>query len=157
LITSELTRFSALAVIMLVATGCERQAQTQSVVRSQPAKSEAVRSETTSRAGNLPVAPAKPPMTRGVGATPADVATDGPFRVGPDVTAPKVIKRVMPQYPDLIGEYRMGILVLKCVITRRGTVRDVKILKGPDNTFVRRTWLPSSSDALSPVGGMASW
>jgi TonB family protein len=136
-ITSELTRLSAVAVIMLVVPGCERQAQTQTVAKSQPAKPEAVRSAATSRSGNVPVALAKPSMARGAREAPADTAADGPFRVGPDVTAPKVIKRVVPRYPDLIGEYRMGVLVLECVVTRRGTVRDVKILSGPHNTFVR--------------------
>lgn len=135
-IAGELTRVSALAVIMLVMTGCERQTQTQSVAKSQPAKSEAGRAA-TSRSVSVPVAWAKPTMTRAAQVSPADTAADGPFRVGPDVTAPKVIKRVAPRYPDLVGEYRTGSLVVECVITRRGTVRDVKILKGPNNAFAR--------------------
>ncbi len=70
---------------------------------------------------------------------PSENLHDGPFRVGGDVTAPRVIKRVDPQYPELTGRYALGILILECVITRRGTVRNVKVLKGPDNAFTKAT------------------
>lgn len=62
---------------------------------------------------------------------------EGPFRVGPGVTMPRIIKRVEPRYPELVGTYRIGFLVLECVVTREGTVRDVKIVRGPDNAVTQ--------------------
>jgi protein TonB len=63
-------------------------------------------------------------------------AAEGPFRIGPGVTPPRLLKRVEPRYPELAGTHRMGILVLECVVTREGTVRDLKIVRGSSNSFI---------------------
>ena len=55
----------------------------------------------------------------------------GPYRVGGDVKAPVVIKRVEPKYTEAAKRDRIaGIAILEAVITRDGDVRDVTVLKG---------------------------
>ena len=58
-----------------------------------------------------------------------------PLRVGGDVIAPVIIRRVDPIYPEYRGTYRQGILLLECVITEAGEVRDLRVVKGPGNSF----------------------
>ena len=58
--------------------------------------------------------------------------TDEPLRVGGDVEPPILLERVEPKYPQ--GKRRAGgAIVLECVVTRTGVVRDVKIIKGADD------------------------
>ena len=53
-----------------------------------------------------------------------------PYRVGEDVKAPVVIKRVEPRYPEEARANRVsGIVILETVIDRTGAVRDVQVLK----------------------------
>jgi protein TonB len=63
-----------------------------------------------------------------------DTAAKGPFRIGPDVTPPRLIERVEPRYPELAGTERIGFLILECVVTREGTVRDLKIVRETSNS-----------------------
>jgi TonB family protein len=58
-----------------------------------------------------------------------------PLRVGGDVVAPVIVRRVDPVYPKDRGTYRQGILVLECVITATGEVHDLRVVKGPGNSF----------------------
>lgn len=53
-----------------------------------------------------------------------------PYRVGGDVKAPVVIKRVEPVYPAEARAARIsGIVITEVVIDRTGVVRDAKVLK----------------------------
>jgi TonB family protein len=55
----------------------------------------------------------------------------GPYRVGGDVKAPVVIKRVEPQYTEMAKRDRIaGIAILEILITRDGDVREATVLKG---------------------------
>ena len=58
-----------------------------------------------------------------------------PLRVGGDVVAPVIVQRVDPVYPEYRGTYRQGILVLECVVTDAGDVRDLRVVKGLGNSF----------------------
>lgn len=47
------------------------------------------------------------------------------------IKPPKVIKKVVPEYPKEAKEQRIqGIVVLECQTDKDGNVRDVKVLKG---------------------------
>jgi TonB family protein len=55
---------------------------------------------------------------------------DEVYRVGGDVTAPKLLTRVEPRYPQGAREERIeGVVILEAVITASGNVADVKVLK----------------------------
>jgi TonB family protein len=62
-------------------------------------------------------------------------SSSGPFRAGGDVTAPELIERVNPAYPERSGTYTLGVVILECVIGTDGRVRSVRVLKGPGNEF----------------------
>jgi protein TonB len=54
-----------------------------------------------------------------------------PIRVGGDVQASKLIKKVEPVYPELAKEARVsGIVILQVTINAEGLVEDVKVLRG---------------------------
>jgi TonB family protein len=59
-----------------------------------------------------------------------------PFRVGGDVTAPVLIKRVEPEYHS--GRRAAGVIVLEAVVTKTGTVRDIRIVSGADDPMASR-------------------
>ena len=51
-------------------------------------------------------------------------------RVGGDVTAPKVVKRVEPQYPEDYRKARIsGIVIVEAMISEQGAVENVRLLK----------------------------
>lgn len=67
-----------------------------------------------------PVAPPPPPAPEA-----------GPLRVGGDVKAPTVTRRVEPTYPEVARKARVaGVVVIEAVIDRHGNVDQVKVLKG---------------------------
>ena len=53
-----------------------------------------------------------------------------PIRVGGHIKPPVKLKNVPPEYPDLALAARVqGVVILECVISPRGTVTDVKVLR----------------------------
>ena len=55
----------------------------------------------------------------------------GALRVGGDVLAPVVIRRVNPLYPDEAKQNRVsGIVIVEVVIDKNGRVKDAMVLKG---------------------------
>lgn len=55
---------------------------------------------------------------------------DGVFRVGGDVQAPVVIRRVEPIYPEEARKARVaGIVIIEALIDRNGNVREARVLK----------------------------
>jgi len=72
--------------------------------------------------GNGDAKPAEPP--------PAP-KEEGPLRVGGDVKAPVVIKRVEPTYNELARHAKtQGVVVIEAVIDKDGNVDKVKVIKG---------------------------
>ncbi|HJQ41026.1 MAG TPA: energy transducer TonB [Thermoanaerobaculia bacterium] len=63
---------------------------------------------------------------------PRDDAPATLLRVGGDVEAPKVLKRVEPMFPEsarkAMGRGRNVIIILECVISKDGCVRSIRIL-----------------------------
>jgi TonB family protein len=67
---------------------------------------------------------------------PVPLATtrEGVLRVGGDVKAPKVIKRVEPVYTEEARKARItGIVIVEAVIDKTGAVRETQVLKGLPN------------------------
>jgi TonB family protein len=55
---------------------------------------------------------------------------DQPLRVGGDVTAPTLTKRIDPKYPDIARRTRIqGMVILEAIITKDGVVQGVKVIK----------------------------
>jgi len=66
--------------------------------------------------GGLDTAPPPPPQ---------------PIRVGGVVSEPKKIKHVPPVYPDYAQKAKIqGVVILECMISPKGQVEDVRILRG---------------------------
>jgi protein TonB len=77
------------------------------------------------KARRAKVAPAAPEPE------PASPIGAGPLRVGGDVKAPIVIRRVEPVIPEAARKARVaGIVILETVIDKEGRVADAKVLKG---------------------------
>ncbi len=54
-----------------------------------------------------------------------------PMRIGGEVKEPIEISRVKPQYPEAARKARMqGVVILEAIITKDGSVSDVRILRG---------------------------
>lgn len=68
----------------------------------------------------------RPPSGSGGSAAPVD-----PYRVGDDVTAPVLIRRVNPKYPEVTkAEHVQGRVLLEATIDSTGTVTELEILRG---------------------------
>lgn len=73
--------------------------------------------------GGLPDAPPPPP--------PAAPVPKAPVRVGGLVTAPTLLRRVEPVYPNIAVAGRIeGIVILEAVVDEAGRVTDVRVLRG---------------------------
>lgn len=58
-------------------------------------------------------------------------APDKPLRVGGDVKAPTVIRRVEPNYTEVARKGRItGIVIIEAIIDKTGNVTDVRVIKG---------------------------
>lgn|GEM_PF-2598845 len=59
-----------------------------------------------------------------------DAPTDAPLRVGGDVKAPIIKKKVDPTYPEIARRTRIeGMVILEAIITKSGKVTEVKVIK----------------------------
>lgn len=69
-----------------------------------------------------------------VGGLPAQLETPPPsrvVRVGGAIVAPKMVKRVEPEYPPLAVQARLSaLIILEAYVDTRGQVREVKVLRG---------------------------
>jgi protein TonB len=71
--------------------------------------------------GGLPEAPPPPP--------PPAVAK-GPVRIGGQLQAPALIKRVEPLYPPIaVSAHVEGVVILEAIVGREGVVEEVKVLR----------------------------
>jgi periplasmic protein TonB len=62
---------------------------------------------------------------------PRPVRSSGPLKVGGRVQAPRLIRKIQPQYPELAKETRtQGVVVLDCVIDQQGNVTQMKLVSG---------------------------
>jgi protein TonB len=66
----------------------------------------------------------------------APVAPEIPVRVGGDVLAPVVIRRVSPPYPRPALAARMnGSVIVECIIDKTGRVRDARVIRTTSSLF----------------------
>jgi protein TonB len=69
-----------------------------------------------------------------VGGLPQAVEAPPPpkvVRVGGSITAPKLVKRVQPEYPPLAAQARLtGLVIIEAQVDTRGAVKSVKVLRG---------------------------
>jgi TonB family protein len=79
---------------------------------------------TKNRSGILPPPPPPPyPMA-------SPLEGEGVYRVGGDVKAPTVIRRVEPAFPEEARKARIaGIVILEALIDEQGNVQDARVLK----------------------------
>ena len=62
---------------------------------------------------------------------PAPPRSAKPLRVSPGVQLARLVKRVMPVYPELAKRARVeGVVELRAIIARDGTVREIRVLSG---------------------------
>jgi len=61
-----------------------------------------------------------------------------PMRVGGEVSAPKLVWRPKRRWPDNPTQcYQLGVAAFEGVVDRKGSVRELRLVKGPDNEFTR--------------------
>lgn len=74
---------------------------------------------------HVPVAPPPPPPP-----PPPPAAPKGPVRIGGEVQAPALVKRVNPEYPDLAVKAQVeGVVILEATVDQRGHVEDVRVIR----------------------------
>jgi protein TonB len=75
--------------------------------------------------GGVVVASTPPP--------PPAPAPPRPVRVGGEITAPRLVRRVNPEYPDLAMRAQIeAVVILEATVDRRGRVDAVTVLRGHD-------------------------
>ena len=75
--------------------------------------------------GGLLDAPPPPPQTPAVPPAPAE-----PVRIGGQITAPELVHRVEPIYPDIAVHAKVsGTVILEAIVAPDGTVQSVKVLR----------------------------
>ncbi len=70
-------------------------------------------------------------------AGPSPSPTPPVFRIGGDVKPPTLVKKVEPQFPRSNRRYTLGVLVLEGIVGKDGRFRDLKVLRGPMNSFAK--------------------
>ena len=73
----------------------------------------------------------------GLAATPQPSPTPVVYRVGGDVKVPVLAKKVDPHFRRDHVEHQLGVLIVEAIIGRNGKLRDLKVLKGPQNSYTR--------------------
>jgi protein TonB len=74
--------------------------------------------------GGLPDAPPPPPPPQ------APPAPRAPVRIGGQIQAPTLIRRVEPAYPPMAVSARLqGIVILEAIVDEEGVVKEVKVLR----------------------------
>jgi periplasmic protein TonB len=65
-----------------------------------------------------------------IGGTPGGMGDEVPMRITAEVKQPQLIKKVEPPYPEVGRRSKLeGVVVLEAVITKTGSVEEVKVLR----------------------------
>jgi len=74
--------------------------------------------------GGLPEAPPPPPPP------PPPAAPKAPVRIGGQIQAPTLIRRVEPTYPPMaVSAHLQGIVILEAIVDEGGNVKEVRVLR----------------------------
>jgi TonB family protein len=61
-----------------------------------------------------------------------------PMRIGGEVSAPKLVSRPKIRWSDDPTQcYQLGVAVFEGVVDKNGSVKELRLIKGPDNEFTR--------------------
>jgi protein TonB len=92
--------------------------------------------------GGLPEPPPPPPPP----------AVRGPVRIGGQIQAPTLVRRVEPFYPPTAVDARLqGIVILEAIVDRDGTVAEVKVLRSASPLLDREALLAVKQWRYSPL------
>ena len=93
--------------------------------------------------GGLPEVPPPPP--------PPAVAK-GPVRIGGQIQAPALIKRIEPGYPPIaVSAHLEGVVILEAIVNREGTVEEVKVLRSVHPVLDREAAIAVKQWQYSPL------
>ena len=93
--------------------------------------------------GGLPEAPPPPPPPP---------ARQGPVRIGGQIQAPAIVKRVEPFYPPIaVSAHLEGIVILEAIVERDGSVGEVKVLRSVHPLLDREAELAVRQWRYSPL------
>ena len=92
--------------------------------------------------GGIPDVPAPPPPP----------AQKGPVRIGGQIQAPALVKRVEPSYPPIaVSAHIEGVVILEAVVDRDGSVAEVKVLRSLHPVLDREAMLTVKQWRYSPL------
>jgi protein TonB len=74
-------------------------------------------------------------------ATPQPSPTPVVYRVGGDVKAPILVRKVEPECRPSRGEHQLGILILEGIVDANGRIRDLRVVRGPKHSSCSRAAL----------------
>jgi protein TonB len=93
--------------------------------------------------GGLPEPPPPPPPPP---------AVRGPIRIGGQIQAPTLVRRVEPFYPPTAVDARLqGIVILEAIVDRDGSVAEVKVLRSASPLLDREALLAVKQWRYSPL------
>jgi len=93
--------------------------------------------------GGLPEAPPPPP--------PPPVQR-GPVRIGGQIKAPALVKRIEPSYPPIaVSAHLEGVVILEAIVDRDGSVNEVKVLRSLHPLLDREAELAVKQWRYSPL------
>jgi periplasmic protein TonB len=94
--------------------------------------------------GGLPEAPPPPP--------PPPAAPKAPVRVGGQITQPRLVKRVEPEYPALaVNAHIQGVVILEATVGEDGDVMEVRLLRSANPLLDREAEKAVRQWRYSPV------
>ena len=95
--------------------------------------------------GGLPEAPPPPPP-------PPPPAPKAPVRIGGQITQPRLVKRIEPEYPPLaVNAHIQGVVILEATVGEDGDVMEVKLLRSANPLLDREAEKAVRQWRYSPV------
>jgi protein TonB len=93
--------------------------------------------------GGIPDVPAPPPPPP---------APRGPVRIGGQIQAPALVKRIEPAYPQVaVSAHLEGVVILEAIVDRDGSVDEVKVLRSVHPLLDREAMLAVKQWRYSPL------
>jgi protein TonB len=94
--------------------------------------------------GGLPEAPPPPP--------PPPPASKAPIRIGGQITQPRLVRRVEPEYPQLaVHAHIQGVVILEATVGEDGDVMEVRLLRSANPLLDREAEKAVRQWRYSPI------